>query len=97
MEFKGTKGVWNIRGNKIFVDDSYISIATVHVQSNYEEITFKPKQDIEAEANAALIAKAPELLEMLIKLHTRIDWSFEAWGSNEGIELSNTLRELINK
>lgn len=68
MEFKGSKGTWNIRDNKLFVDDTYKSICTVHVQSNYEEITFKPKVDVEANANALLISKSPELLDRLNKL-----------------------------
>ena len=65
LEFKGTKGSWELRGCRIFVKDTFLSIAEVHVQSNYEAVTFKPKKDVEAEANAKLIASAPDLLEAL--------------------------------
>ncbi len=62
---KYTQGKWTLRDSVIFIEDSYISIATVHVQKNYEDITFKPIEDVEAKANAQLIAAAPELLEAL--------------------------------
>jgi predicted RNA-binding protein Jag len=65
LEFKGTKGEWELRGNRIFIKDTFVSIADIHVQANYEPRTFKAKQDFEAEANAKLIAAAPELLEAL--------------------------------
>lgn len=53
-----TQGEWEIRGNKIFIKGCFNSVATIHVQKNYEERTFKPIVDIEAEANAKLIAEA---------------------------------------
>jgi hypothetical protein len=49
----------------------------------------------EGKANALLISKAPEMLEILNHLHGRIDFSCDAWGSNEGIELSNKIGQLI--
>lgn len=60
-----TKGEWNVRGNTIFVNDSYKSIATVHVQKNFEDITFKPIEDVEAIANAKLISQAPVMREAI--------------------------------
>lgn len=60
-----TKGKWNVRGNKIFVDDTYRSVATVHVVKNYKDVTFEPIEDVEANANAKLIADAPNLLATL--------------------------------
>ena len=60
-----TKGEWTVRGNVIFVNDSYRSIATVHVQKNYENITFKPIEDVEAIANAKLISQAPSMYEAI--------------------------------
>lgn len=60
-----TKGNWNVRGNKIFIDDTYRSVATVHVVKNYKDITFEPIEDVEAIANAKLIADAPNLLAVL--------------------------------
>lgn len=60
-----TKGEWTVRGNVIFVNDSYRSIATVHVQKNFEDITFKPIEDVEAIANAKLISQAPSMYEAI--------------------------------
>jgi hypothetical protein len=59
-----TKGNWNVRGNKIFIDDTYRSVATVHVVKNYKDVTFEPIEDVEAIANAKLIADAPNLLSV---------------------------------
>jgi hypothetical protein len=63
-----TKGKWSVRGNKIFIDDTYRSVATVHVVKNYKDITFEPIEDAEAIANAKLIADAPNLLAVLNKI-----------------------------
>jgi hypothetical protein len=62
---KHTKGEWKIRGNKIFVDYTYRSLATIHVVRNYKEVTFEPIEDIEAIANAKLMAAAPTMLSVL--------------------------------
>lgn len=66
--FKGTKGKWEVRGNKIFIEDTYKSVATIHVVKNYKDITFEPIEDVEQIANAQLISKSPEMLEMLQSL-----------------------------
>ncbi len=55
---KVTSGKVEIRGNKIFVVDTYKSIATVHRVDSWDLKTFEPKQDIEREANAGLISQA---------------------------------------
>lgn len=65
MENNYTKGKWNIRGNKIFVDDTFRSVANIHVIKNYKDITFEPIVDIEASANAKLICKAPSMYEAI--------------------------------
>lgn len=79
LEFKGTKGSWELRGSRIFIKDTFLSIAEVHVQSNYELVTFKPKQDLEAIANAKLIASAPDLLKALSDIIESIDNDFGAF------------------
>ena len=58
MEFKGTKGKWfNGIGTEIISMSGQVKVSKVS-GSNYEE----------AKANALLISKAPEMLEMLINL-----------------------------
>lgn len=63
MKTKHTQGTWEIRSNKIFLKDTYKSIAIVCVQNNFDIAKFKAIEDTEAIANAQLIAAAPELLE----------------------------------
>lgn len=68
MEFKGTQGKWEVRGNKLFIEDTYKSVATIHVVKNYKDVTFEPIEDVEQIANALLISKAPEMLDMIKEL-----------------------------
>jgi len=97
MEFKGTKGKWELGGATI----EGVLISARHPQNRdictvwAYDVEFLEQQ--EAKANALLISKAPEMLEMLNDLHGRIDFSGEAWGSNEGIELSNKIKQLIKE
>ncbi len=70
--FKHTKGKWNKRGNKIFVGDGYNSICTVHIQNSWDKNN-RPIEDVEANANSALIEKAPELLEAVVNLQKRLE------------------------
>ena len=65
METNITKGEFETRGNRIFIKDTYKSIATIEVQKNYEDITFKPIEDIEAIANGNLFTASKDLLEAL--------------------------------
>ena len=65
METNITKGEFETRGNRIFIKDTYKSIATIEVQKNYEDITFKPIEDIEAIANGKLFTASKDLLEAL--------------------------------
>lgn len=66
MSIKHTPAPWESKNGIIFVTYGK-SIATVHTQisDEYEDV------DIEAHANAKLIAAAPELLEALrnVRLH----------------------------
>lgn len=69
MEFKGTKGTWSYRENYdekysqptlIIGNETYSEFITIWTGlERYDEI------DIETKANALLISKAPEMLEML--------------------------------
>ena len=42
-----TKGNWSVRGNKIFIDDTYRSVATVHVVKNYKDIIWDTEHALE--------------------------------------------------
>src|SRR6478736_6750410 len=73
-EFKGTKGEFEMRGNRIFIKDTCKSIATIEVQKNYEDVTFKPVTDTEAIANGKLFACAPEMLNKLKETLDVLKW-----------------------
>lgn len=65
MENNYTKGRWKQRGNTIFIDDTFRSIANIHVIKNYKDVTFEPIVDNEAYANAKLICNAPLMYEAI--------------------------------
>lgn len=62
MEFKGTKGEWTVRGNfkALEVFSSYGTLCAIARQSSIDS-----NVDSQAEANAKLIACAPEMLAIL--------------------------------
>lgn len=66
MEFKGTKGKWKIKDIKSTleteINSSEYRIAKV---KHYKGKNFNDPIEKEAKANALLISKAPEMLEML--------------------------------
>lgn len=72
--FKGTKGKWYVSGDEYLRIESknegeskvetYPTIAVINTETNHHE---------RGKANAVLIAHAPEMLEMLIKLNAAID------------------------
>lgn len=77
MEFKGTKGKWKI--------DKYNNVS-----SNYNEIAFL-KSDTpnkERRANALLISKAPEMLEMLQKIYAILE---DLWHEDESNDIFDLL------
>jgi len=95
-----TPGEWESRGNKIFVKGKTISICEVHVQKNYEDITFKPIEDIEARANQRLLLSAPRLArdnkalreeneKMKKELEAMYSLNKEGWGKVEYYEKRN--------
>lgn len=65
MEFKGTKGKWlytpHMGDYDVRVDDG----TKYHRMITICEVVFNPQRPTEAEANAQLIAAAPELLDAL--------------------------------
>ena len=74
MEFKGTKGKWKIKDIKSTleteINSSEYRIAKV---KHYKGKNFNDPIEKEAKANALLISKAPEMLEMLIELREIFD------------------------
>jgi hypothetical protein len=64
MEFKGTKGKWNLLSN--------VSWCEIQTESPIKSICAINKNIEEYEANALLISKAPEMLEMLKELYGAI-------------------------
>ena len=57
MEFKGTKGKWRVTAGVVRDIDTLTKIATIHIENN----EYSQKDH----ANALLISKAPEMLELL--------------------------------
>mgnify|MGYP003659480524 CR=1 FL=1 len=92
MEFKGTKGEWEVvkGSNSIWVESPLWSIVDVNKKDTQQE----------QEANAKLIAAAPELLKALQSLQSQ----FKEMILDEGIDVDegdtqafNQATEAINK
>lgn len=96
MEFKGTKGKWKYRDgyrNDIVTDDDRcFGICDLGTE---QEAYLADYPIEELLANAKLIAASPKMYELLNVLHGRIDFSYESWGSDEGIKLSNEIEKVI--
>ena len=67
MEFKGTKGNWIIATNNVNVWADNTKVA--NCDNNSQASMYRIKNEEEMEANALLISKAPEMLEMLEKFY----------------------------
>lgn len=65
MEFKGTKGNWIVDEEEFYVNEYN---AEVYVISNENRTQINIADIYGSKENAQLISKAPEMLEMLIKL-----------------------------
>lgn len=83
MEFKGTKGKWKIKDIKSTleteINSSEYRIAKV---KHYKGKNFNDPIEKEAKANALLISKAPEMLELLINFTKAIPdngrWDYQS-------------------
>ena len=89
-EFKGTKGKWVVektheKGKWIQNEDG--GYCAVSAGSTLEE----------SKANALLISKAPEMLEMLNRVLNDVDFSSTLWGNDAGIILSEEIEQLIKE
>jgi hypothetical protein len=89
MEFKGTKGKWVFNANDSSENRCFVNNEQIDVWhwGNIEE----------GKANALLISKAPEMLEMLENLLNIIDWSYENWQNDKGIFYKQQLEQLIKE
>jgi len=82
MEFKGTRGKWfNGIGTEIVSMSGQVKVSKVS-GSNYEE----------AKANALLISKAPEMLEMLQYILKEYRNS-EGFSSHDSQLIENTIKQ----
>lgn len=68
MEFKGTKGIWEVVEHNWSDTSIYCGDKVICTQSIYEETTEENQEELENEVsrNFKLISKAPEMLEMLM-------------------------------
>ena len=62
MDFKGTKGKWIIDEEEFFINDSGVDVFSI---SNECKTEVQMADVYGSKANAMLISKAPEMLEML--------------------------------
>jgi hypothetical protein len=83
MEFKGTKGKWNTFNDRVEQRGQF---------TDYVICRFEPRMSRESEANALLISKAPEMLEML-KTTSNCLWMLNTKGTNELAEEIDKLIE----
>ncbi|MCT4330936.1 hypothetical protein HZP13_14550 [Elizabethkingia anophelis] len=92
-EFKGTKGKWLIHKRAPVKNDLGIFHKPIYSGVNVENIACEAfnKELIACEANAKLISKAPEMLEMLKRCEVRIE------PKDIHISLLNDLRQLIKE
>ena len=95
-EFKGTKGKWEVRpADHIGCTLVYFGDFKGEIQCwHHHGDTMTSK---EANANALLISKAPEMLEMLEKLLDAVDWSVDQWQGNGGREREDKIKQLIKE
>ena len=90
MEFKGTKGKWNPKQNPILKNEMYVD-SEYSIICNLNDANFHT--ELEMEANALLISKAPEMLEMLI------NWvnQYDGYGDFLTAELLKKTRQLVKE
>jgi hypothetical protein len=91
MEFKGTKGKWEIKRNPT----RFPSSLTDEIVDKNGDVLFKvflANNDIEYKANSQLISCAPEMLDMLKEFITKCDN-----GMPHDEDLYNRIEQLIKK
>jgi hypothetical protein len=76
IEFKGTKGKWFIDNEESHIMSNYVYCNVISTK-NTIGLADIYGNDEQGKANALLISKAPEMLEMLDYLSTRLGTAFE--------------------
>jgi hypothetical protein len=91
MEFKGTKGPWHV--NCVLTNTSGIadikSVYNEHIIACLAAYEFRNATIEETNANAKLISKAPEMLEMLMECERTLQ---EIYGCDTD-EIKNLIKE----
>ena len=77
MEFKGTKGKWHHSSQKGTINHCIMAQVWSEKQETWLANINSTENEIEATANAKLIAKSPELLEALYELLSLKKWKDE--------------------
>ena len=92
MEFKGTKGIWEVTKetpNGLEYLKGHIEVASGEYAISCIFTDFGTKE--ETKANAKLIAAAPEMLQMLIKMKNNDDWDI-----SDHIELKTLISKILS-
>lgn len=93
MEFKGTKGEWMVNENAIICNK--INIAVILLKNFALNADGTMSKDKEMEANAKLIAAAPDLLEALEPFSAFPDEDFIEEESEEFFTLTVQVKHII--
>lgn len=91
MDSKYTKGRWKLNKNDIKVRGRLVACAYGFM------VNGKYKHTKKTLANALLISKSPEMLQMLEKVLIHVDWSYENWTSNHGLIIEQEIKDLIKE
>jgi hypothetical protein len=95
MEFKGTKGVWRLSHGLPEITTSREGI--LEGSKSIAAISTFSKSEEEVKANALLISKAPEMLNLFKKILIHVDWTYENWTSNHGLIIKEEINQLIKE
>lgn len=102
--YKFTKGKWILNDKKHYYE------ITTGEKNNIRVSTYPSDGEIlhdgheklinkdfiqEKKANALLISKAPEMIQMLIRLRKEVDFGFSSWGNDKGLIISEEIEKLI--
>jgi hypothetical protein len=103
MEFKGTKGAWKINHTRSHICETKIVCGDIRIAeakhyNDGQDDDWKNDPALEeGRANALLISKAPEMLEMLKDILDSVDWSDNVWVNLEGRCIENKIEKLIKE